>query len=139
VGSIVRGSLGELCRHAVASGMWNAFTQRLYPYTFRWRHFLPGVFFAGVLFCLALIACGILSHHPSLIVVGAALLLPYALANAIASLERAGRRIALAAPIALVLFSFHFSYGYGVTKGWLLVALGAWRRHLGVSAEVLRS
>jgi glycosyltransferase involved in cell wall biosynthesis len=131
VGSIVRGSLGELLRHAATSGMWNAFTQRLYPYTFRWRHFLPGLFFAGALTCLALIACGILSHHPLAAVVGAALLGPYVLANLVASVARAGRRLALFAPIAFVLFSFHVSYGYGVAKGWLLVALGAWRKHLG--------
>jgi succinoglycan biosynthesis protein ExoA len=132
-----RGTLGELWRHAAASGMWNAFTQRLHPYTFRWRHFLPGVFFAGVLCALALIASGSWLDRPPIAALGAAALAPYLLALTVVSLQKAleHKRLALAAPIAFITASYHFTYGYGIAKGWLLVATGAWRDRLGVSTE----
>jgi hypothetical protein len=133
VGSIVRGSLGGLCRHAARAGMWNAFAERLHPHTFRWRHFLPGLFFVGVLACSALAAGGLVARRPGWTALAVAPLVPYAVGNALSAWRaaRSDGRARWAAPIAGVLFAFHFSYGYGVAGGWLRVALGRWRHHLG--------
>lgn len=133
VAVVVRGSLDELWRHAIDSGMWNAFTQRLHPYTFRWRHFLPGVFFVGVVAAALAIVAGAGARQPSLLALGAAALLPYLAADLLVALHkaRAQGRLALALPIAFITASYHLTYGYGIVKGWLLVASGAWRKRLG--------
>jgi len=134
-----RSSLKKLWQQAWVTGMWNAFTQRLHPYTFRWRHFLPAIFFLGVLACSALIVAGLFTDY-RLALVGAACLLPYALMNlffsCLVGLRHPG--LFLTPLIAFVLFTYHFTYGYGITKGWLLVATGAWRKHLGVAPKHAR-
>jgi glycosyltransferase involved in cell wall biosynthesis len=137
VSTIVRATLVEWWRHAAKSGMWNAFTQRLCPYTFRWRHFLPGVFFAGVLLAVALAIVGFSTGERQFAAAGAAAVAPYALALGAISIAkaRAAGRVAWAARIALATFGFHFIYGYGIAKGWLLVATGGWRAQLGVPNE----
>ena len=129
----------ELYRHAATSGMWNAFTHRLYPYTFHWRHFLPGVFFCGVVVALFAALFGLLRGVPGLALVGAATLLPYVIADVVVAARKAAGNAdwRLAPAIAAVTAGYHLSYGYGVTKGWLLVATGAWRRHLGDRAAAL--
>ncbi len=127
-----RSSLPKLWAKSAATGMWNAFTERLHPYTFRWRHFLPGVFFVGAITALSLIAVGLVIDR-RLVLFGAACVAPYAMANLLFSCATALRlrRWALAPVLAFVTFSNHFVYGYGITKGWLLVATGGWRRRLG--------
>ncbi|HEY2746450.1 MAG TPA: glycosyltransferase family 2 protein [Polyangia bacterium] len=133
VSYLVRPTVRELYRHAATAGMWNAFTHRLYPYTFHWRHFLPGVFFCGVLVALAALAGGLLRGVPILVAVAVAALGPYLLAN-LAVATRKAIDVAdwtLAPAIAAVTAGYHFSYGFGVAKGWALVATGAWRRRLG--------
>ena len=133
VSYLVRPTVRELYRHAATSGMWNAFTQRLHPYTFHWRHFLPGVFFCGVLVALAALVVGFARGVPGLAAFGIAALLPYLFANvAVATRKALGAgRWQLAPAIAAVTAGYHFTYGYGVAKGWALVATGAWRRRLG--------
>ena len=132
-----RPSLRGLWRQAATTGMWNAFTQRLHPYTFRLRHFLPGLFFLGVLAAAAAILVGGLASIAGLAGLGAAVLAPYFAVNgAVATvLAQRRRRLALAPLIAFVLASYHFTYGFGIAKGWLLVATGAWRRRLGGRKE----
>jgi glycosyltransferase involved in cell wall biosynthesis len=127
-----RPTLIKLWRQARATGMWNAFTQRLFPYTFRWRHTLPGVFFLGVLFAAACVAVGA-AGAPASAAFGAAVLIPYLAANLFASVALAlrSRRPHYAPLLAAILASYHFAYGYGIAKGWLLVATGAWRSRLG--------
>jgi glycosyltransferase involved in cell wall biosynthesis len=133
VGTVLRSTLGELWGHAATGGMWNAFTHRLHPYTFRWRHFLPGVFFIGVLLAASVIVAGLWSGRAAIAALGVAALAPYVAANLWTSLHKAiqERQLVLAAPIALVTASYHFTYGYGIAKGWLLVASGRWRDRLG--------
>ncbi len=128
-----RPSLAKICGHGAANGEWNAFTQALHPYTFRWRHFLPAIFFLGVIFASALAVIGVASGEPAIAALGGVIVLPYVLANLTASLQAAWsqRRWRLAPLIAVVLASYHFSYGWGITKGWALVASGGWRRRLG--------
>ena len=135
VAVVVRGSLGELWRHAVKSGEWNAFTQWLHPYTFRWRHFLPALFFLGVVVAALAIVAGALAGAPHLVAFGLIALAPYAAADALVALGKsiAERRLIAAVPVALITASYHFTYGYGIAKGWLLVATGGWRQRLGMT------
>src|SRR5262249_36217762 len=76
-----RSTLRAQCAQAIANGTWNAFTQRLHPHTFRWRHALPGLFFLGVLIAVALIATGAEQARPDLERLGILLVAPYAVAN----------------------------------------------------------
>jgi glycosyltransferase involved in cell wall biosynthesis len=133
VGYFIRSTLATLWRQGAVTGMWNAFTQRLHPYTFRWRHFLPGIFFVGVLLSLALLTMGVSAQVPILTLLGAAPLSAYALIDLGVSIwlglsQRQARLIPL---LAFVFFSYHFVYGYGVARGWSLVVSGGWRKHLG--------
>jgi succinoglycan biosynthesis protein ExoA len=129
-----RATLPSLARHALATGMWNAFTQRLHPYTFRLRHFLPGLFFLGVMICALAIVAGALRGEPALAVAAALLLAPYVAACVGAAVwsATARRRFALWPLVAVGLASYHFTYGCGIAYGWLLVATGRWRARLGV-------
>jgi hypothetical protein len=136
VGYFIRSTLRTLWRQGAVTGMWNAFTQRLHPYTFRWRHLLPGLFFVGVLVALALVTTGAAARMPIVALVGAAPLLAYALValGVAISLGLSQRQPRLIPLLAFVFFSYHFIYGYGVTKGWALVVSGGWRKHLGDSS-----
>jgi len=129
---VPRASFRRLWRVAVEGGMWNAFTQRLLPYTFVWRHFLPGLFPLGVLFCLALVGAGIGLRQHWLAQLAAALLAPYGLLTVgVATAKAVGaRRSALAPLVAGALVSHHFCYGWGICKGWWLVATGQWRARM---------
>jgi glycosyltransferase involved in cell wall biosynthesis len=129
VGYFIRSQLRTLWRQAAVTGMWNAFTQRLHPYTFRWRHFLPGIFFIGSLLSLALVTAGLITQTPIWTLLGAVPLVTYALVDLGVSISLGQPRLI---PLtAFVFFSYHFVYGFGVTKGWALVASGGWRAHLG--------
>ena len=132
-----RPTLGALMRQGADNGTWNAFTQRLHPYTFRARHVLPGFFFLGVLACAALAIAGLATGERLAIVAAAAPLLPYALACAIAAvgIARRERSAALLFLLPLVFAGYHFAYGFGIVRGWLLVATGGWRSRLGVPGE----
>ncbi|HXU68703.1 MAG TPA: glycosyltransferase family 2 protein [Polyangia bacterium] len=135
VSYLVRPTLRELFGHAATSGMWNAFTHRLYPYTFHWRHFLPGIFFCGVLAAFAALVAGMARAHLGLVAFAVCALGPYVAADLAVSTRKARAAGAswLAPLVAAVTAGYHFSYGYGVTKGWILVATGAWRRRLGAT------
>jgi glycosyltransferase involved in cell wall biosynthesis len=137
VRTVLRPTLDELWSHSARSGMWNAFSQRLFPYSFRWRHLLPGVFFTGVVFAALLIAVGFVMDEPPLGAVGLSILAPYLAANLLSSIWRAAAssRLSWVGAIAFVTASVHFTYGYGVAKGWWLVANGRWRTHLGDPAK----
>lgn len=140
-----RADLPSLWRQARLNGMWNAFTERLYPYTFRWRHFLPGLFALGavaVALTLALTAAGIIRDGrlaaAALICFSPYLAINLAVSSRLAR-ELAGgaplRALTLAPLLGFIFFSYHFTYGLGVIAGWLLVATGGWRRHLGPETQ----
>jgi hypothetical protein len=61
------------------------------------------------------------------------MLLPYALVNLISStwLAFSSGSPGLAPLVFGVVAAHHLSYGYGICKGWLLVASGGWRQRLG--------
>jgi glycosyltransferase involved in cell wall biosynthesis len=128
-----RPTLRKLWAQAAETGMWNAFMQRLCPYTFAWRHTLPGLFFLGVAAAVLAIAVGVFAGRAALVEVGAALLFPYVVIDLGAAAWQAWhRRVLVLAPLsAFVVASHHVSYGYGICKGWLLVASGRWRDRLG--------
>jgi GT2 family glycosyltransferase len=130
-----RPTLRKLWQQAAQTGMWNAFMQRLCPYTFAWRHTLPGLFFVGVLLAAAAVVAGVWGARPIFWHLGAGVLVPYALLALAASAWQARRRGApeLAPLAAFVVASHHFTYGYGICKGWLLVATGRWQKRLGTS------
>ena len=135
-----RPTLRALCRQAVANGEWSAFTQRLHPYTFRWRQLLPSLPFLGVALAALLALAAIGSHSTLLAAPAVAIVLPYAAANALCSLRAAREHgaLALAPRIAAVLAGYHVSWGYGIVKGWLLVASGGWRDRIGGGLEEAR-
>jgi GT2 family glycosyltransferase len=132
-----RATLRALGRQALLNGTWNAFTERLCPYTFRWRHVLPGIFFLGVLASALLLAGGLVTGAGALAAAAGLLVAPYALCNLAAATLAAWRahRLRLAPLVAGVLWWWHLAYGFGVARGWWLVATGGWHRHLGVSAS----
>ena len=131
-----RATLRALGRQALLNGTWNAFTERLCPYTFRWRHVLPGLFFAGVLAAALLLAAGLGSGRGARAAAAGLLLSPSALCNLGAATAAAwrARRLELTPLVAAVLWWWHLVYGFGVARGWWLVATGGWRRHLGAPA-----
>ncbi len=124
-----RSSLPALSRYAASSGQWNAFTQHLYPYTFRWRHFLPMLLFFAALLSSVLIMTG--RHHPALVWFGILLLSPYLLANLIFAAGATRRRLWLLPAVAVVFALYHLSYGFGIALGWLRVLTGGWRSRIG--------
>ncbi len=128
-----RASLRALMRQAIENGTWSAFTQRLHPYSFRWRHLLPALFFLGVLAASALFFAGALVDR-RIAAAGAALIAPYAAINLGASLALAARRRRLSFLLLLpaVFAGSHFAYGFGIVRGWWLVATGGWRGRLGL-------
>lgn len=130
---VARSTLGSLYEHAARTGMWNAFMQWLHPHTFRWRHFLPGPFFLGVVACLMLALAGLVTGRAWMAAVAGALLAPYALANLGSTIVQTARArmLPLAPLLAFIVFGHHFFYGFGICRGWLLVATGRYRRHLG--------
>jgi len=135
-----RSSLDKLCKHGVANGTWNAFTEALHPYTFRWRHFLPALFFLGACGAFLAFLVGAYGGIGWMRALAVAAVAPYIIANLIASVAaaRAERSLALAPLVAAVLAAYHFSYGYGIVKGWLLVATGGWRSRLGGGSQEAR-
>jgi glycosyltransferase involved in cell wall biosynthesis len=123
-----RATLRGLSAQALQNGTWNAFTERLFPYTFRWRHLLPGVLFVGVVAAALLISGGIVAKSAWCVGAGTLLVAPYLLVNAAASLIAAARarRLRLAPLVGVVLWTWHLVYGFGVARGWWLVATGRW-------------
>jgi len=127
-----RSSLRKLWKQASVTGMWNAFTEHLFPYTFRWRHFLPAVFFLGIVAALTSCALAVVIDA-RWFAATAILAIPYAVVNLAVStwLGVRHRRLSLVPAIALVFFLYHFSYGFGITKGWIFVLTGSWKDRLG--------
>lgn len=134
---IPRASLRRLWRQAIDTGMWNAFMHRLCPYTFRWRHFLPGPFFLAVVTALLLLAALPLGGDRRLALAGAALLGAYLALDLAAAVVQAARRGRpwLAPLLAFTVASHHVVYGYGICKGWALIAAGRWRSRIGREGE----
>jgi glycosyltransferase involved in cell wall biosynthesis len=95
-------------------GHYNAYMWYLAPYTFAFRHSIPGVFALGVLG-----GC-ILSFFSDLIlIVFAIVMLLYALMAVLSSIQQARRykKPSFVAVLPFCFFLFHFVYGLGILSG----------------------
>lgn len=136
IGYFNQETLKGLLWQAWWTGSWNAITHFLCPYTFRWRHALPGLFAVGVAavggVALAL-AIGLGGGFAALAL---ALLLPYLAAATWAGMgtaRRFGRTIGALVPV--IGFLYHFVYGWGYVWGWLLVVSGKYRGRIPAPRE----
>jgi|CXWL01.1.fsa_nt_gi glycosyltransferase involved in cell wall biosynthesis len=109
--------LKGLLRQAYFSGIWNIYTLVLYPYTWKWRRFIP-MFFTGY---MALLPAGFLPVLP---------LGLYALLAAVFSLHSGGSP-ADRLRVAATFVAYHLTYGAGSLLGIVHVLTGRWRAHLG--------
>lgn len=118
-------NLKGLVRQAFLTSMWNVYTLRLHPYTWKWRRFVPMAFVAY----LAVLAAAASANMRGT----ACLALPlglYAVLVAACSLgggEAAAGRLRIAATFV----SYHLSYGAGSIIGVVNVLTGRWRDDLG--------
>lgn len=117
-------SLRGLVKQAFYTGMWNVYALVLYPYTYKWRRFVPAVFVLYLFFlpyvCLA--------DHPCVLWAFPALL--YLVINICVSLVLSDG-IALLWRIPIAFFSYHLLYGSGTIIGFIHVLTGKWKTHLG--------
>ena len=118
-------TLSGLLRQGFHTGMWNVYALVLCPYTWAWRHFVPGAF---VLYLALAPAAGGLAGGWR-----AAALFPLALYAALVALvsARLGRSAGGAWRAASTMFLYHAAYGAGLHAGAANVLVGRWRDHLG--------
>lgn len=125
-------TLSGLLKQAEFTGMWHAFTQRLHPYAFKWRHFLPMLFCLATIISICLIVAGLVINS-NLWLFGFLIMLPYTLFCFLYSLRIAHDNLFSFWGIILtmwVFFAYHFVYGYGILKGWIFVITGIWRKRM---------
>ena len=123
-----RTNLKSFLRSGYANGVWNAFIQRFYPYAFRWRHFLPLVFFIGCIAVFISLILGVILKLTPLYFVPL-ILVPYFLANVLSFLSLIFKgKLGIKSFILSIgiCSSFHFVYGYGIFRGWLLALRNLW-------------
>lgn len=118
-----RADLRGLARQAYFTGMWNVYTLRLHPYTWKWRRFIPGGFVAY------LAGLGLLAATARVPVLALIPLGLYALLVASFSLQ--GAASGGAARVAATFAAYHLSFGAGTLFGVGNLLLGRWRRYLG--------
>jgi len=118
-----RPDLKALSRQAFFTGMWNVYTLRLHPYTWKWRRFIPGVFVA---YLAGLVVLASLGRVPALSLVPLGL---YALLVALFAVQ--GAAFGGAPRVAATFASYHLSFGAGTLFGVGNLLLGRWRRYLG--------
>ncbi|MGD0756509.1 MAG: glycosyltransferase family 2 protein [Bacteroidales bacterium] len=95
-------------------GHYNAYMWYVAPYTFAFRHSIPGVFSFGV------IAGGFLSiFSPVLLKIFIGVMILYALLAIISSVQQAFRykKASFVFSLPLCFFGFHFFYGLGILSG----------------------
>jgi glycosyltransferase involved in cell wall biosynthesis len=108
-------SLGQFLKKQYSrEGHYNAYMWYLAPYTFAFRHSIPGVFSAGV------ITGGILSFFSGFILmIFIAIMMLYGVVAVISSVQQAYRykRPSFIFTLPFCFFGFHFLYGLGVLSG----------------------
>jgi len=115
----VRGSLKALFRQYMQYGYWKALVIRKHHAPASFRHLVPGVFVGG----LCLLAALGLFWSPALWGAGGLAAL-YAAAALVLSLVTAARtQWALFPVLPVVVWCFHFGYGYGFLRGVLDLVL----------------
>lgn len=118
-------TLGGLLKQAFSTAAWNVYTLKLFPYTFRWRRFIPAVFtlYLVSIMCIAPWLDGFVWLYT---VPGAI----YAVACVIISFS-AGLNIETRLAIFITFPAYHLIYGAGTLFGILDLVSGHWRRKLG--------
>lgn len=119
-----------LMRQAFFTGMWNVYTLTLLPYTFKWRRFVPALFF---LYLTALAMAALVLPAPFVLALFCPLAL-YIVLDAVISV-RISRYIREAFRVFLLFFSYHFTYGAGTMWGVVQLATGNWRNYIGRSIK----
>jgi GT2 family glycosyltransferase len=115
----VRGSLGALFRQYMQYGYWKVLVIRKHQLPASFRHLVPGTFVG----CLCVLAALGLFWFPALCgAVGLAVL--YTAAALAVSLVIAARTEWILLPVLpVVMWCFHFGYGYGFLRGFLDLVL----------------
>lgn len=119
-------SLTGLLRRAFFSSMWNVYTMRLHPYTWKSRRFVPACFVAY----LSVLAAAASSRAEW----ASAAALPlgvYAILVAVFSLRSGGAASGGRLRVAATFVSYHLSYGFGTFFGVINLLTGRWRNDLG--------
>ena len=127
-----RPDVKSLWSYAYRSGKWNALTLRVSPACMRVRHFIPLVFVLCIGALIPALLIANITHHSValpclalLVIVGGHLLL-----GSIAGLETMIREHRVAALLLpLVIFGFHFAYGFGTLSGLFLPSRCAFNRN----------
>lgn len=137
-----RDTLSKLLHKARYYGLWDAFSHKLCPYTFAWRHFVPVPFFLGVLACLGAVIAGVIIGKLFLVYAGLALIALYFIL-ALPFYWQACRRRKWGLKefflLNYVSFLYHFNFGYGEVKGWILIISGKWKKQVpGLSTAVFK-
>jgi glycosyltransferase involved in cell wall biosynthesis len=106
------------------TGMWNIYTLKLFPYTFKWRRFIPVAF---VLYLLSIpFACLAAPFFKFYIFPAAA----YVFVNLAVSFTRP-HGLAVKVRTAVTFLSYHLAYGTGTLSGAVNLVTGKWLNHLG--------
>jgi hypothetical protein len=112
-------TLKGLLRQALVTGQWNPWMWYVAPYSFAWRHAVPGAFVGALLgtLLLALFA-------PWLSLLAGVVLVPYLLITLTASLEQSSRYGWWMLPCLPPLFlAYHMAYGLGALWGICLLGM----------------
>ena len=126
-----RSTLSSLLHKARYYGLWDTFSLKMKSYTFAWRHFVPAPFFLGTLLCLALAVVGIFKYS-LLTVIGLVPIMVYLAIGFIFSIgicKKNKLNLFAALVLPFICFLYHFNFGYGLVKGWVLVATGLWEKY----------
>jgi len=113
-------SLSGLLFQAYYTGMWNVYTLRLCPYTFRWRRFIPPLFVLYLLLLPVAVKLGVIALLP---------LLLYLFLTVIFSASD-NYPVPVKIRIAATFISYHLAYGAGTLCGGLFLLTGRWKSYL---------
>jgi succinoglycan biosynthesis protein ExoA len=106
-------TLHGLMRQAITTSAWNAWMWYLAPYSFAFRHIIPGAFVAAL--CIAAIASIV---SPAGLEMLGAIMIPYALLACATSVQQAARYSWwLILPMPFCFFAYHLMYGAGTLWG----------------------
>lgn len=117
-------TLQGLLRQGFFTGMWNVYTLKLHPYTFKWSRFVPAVFVA---YLLLIPFFWVFTPYPEFCLFPAVL---YLTINLGVSFTRK-HPILVKLKITLTFLSYHLAYGLGTLFGIINVVTGKWKRDLG--------
>ena len=126
-----RKTLRELLHKARYYALWDAFSHKICPYTFTWRHFLPGVFFLGTIACIGLSIIAAIINNAYIFTLGISPLAVYFLLAFIFSIKDCIKHKFNFLTLFLIIptiFLYHFNFGFGIVNGWFLVYTGKWKK-----------